>query len=57
MFQVVNKAKEAFASGRTKNYEFRRKQLLQLKKLLQENSDKLAEALYGDFKKVSVVRT
>ncbi|BES94687.1 Aldehyde dehydrogenase [Nesidiocoris tenuis] len=47
----INKAKETFASGRTLSYEFRTKQLLQLKRLLQENGEVLAKALHEDFKK------
>ncbi|KAF6210778.1 hypothetical protein GE061_013889 [Apolygus lucorum] len=48
---IINRAKEAFDSGRTRPYEFRRKQLIQLRKMMEENGDKIAGALYDDFKK------
>lgn len=46
--EVVRTARNAFASGRTKDVEFRRKQLKNLKKLLEENEERFVEALASD---------
>lgn len=46
--EVVQIARNAFATGRTKDVEFRRKQLKNLLRLLQENEDRLAAALTSD---------
>lgn len=49
--QVVTRAKRAFASGLTKNILFRRSQLKQLYKLLDENEAAFVDALNSDLKK------
>lgn len=46
--EVVRIARNTFATGKTKDVEFRRKQLKNLMRMLQENEDKLAEALKSD---------
>uniref|UniRef100_A0A161N9E2 Aldehyde dehydrogenase n=1 Tax=Triatoma infestans TaxID=30076 RepID=A0A161N9E2_TRIIF len=49
--RVVQTARDAFQSGRTRPYEFRRNQLLQMRKMLMENGPKLASALNEDLRK------
>jgi len=49
--EIISTAREAFASGITKNVAFRRHQLKQLYKLLEENEAKFVEALRIDLKK------
>lgn len=49
--QVINTAREAFASGLTKNILFRREQLKKLYKLLDENEAAFVDALKSDLKK------
>lgn len=49
--QVLAKARSAFASGITKNLLFRREQLKQLYKLLDDNESQFVEALKSDLKK------
>ena len=40
-----------FQTGSTRSYEFRREQLLKLRKAVQQNEQEIAEALYSDLKK------
>lgn len=51
-FQVIEKAKNAFASGKTKNKSFRKKQLTAMLKMIQENESAFIKALLQDLKKV-----
>lgn len=48
---VVSKARETFDSGKTRSYEFRKKQLLNFKRMVEENGDKIAQSLEQDLKK------
>lgn len=50
-YPILTTAKQAFASGLTKNIQFRRSQLKQLYKLLQENEHQFVEALKADLMK------
>lgn len=49
--QVIFRARKAFASGLTKNILFRRNQLKQLYKLIDENEKAFVDALSSDLKK------
>lgn len=49
--QLIKLAKEAFATGRTRNAKFRKQQLIQLKKLCDENKPALCDALKADLNK------
>lgn len=49
--EVVQTARNAFTSGRTRDVEYRRKQLRMLMRMLQENEDRFAEALKRDVRK------
>ncbi|XP_071547048.1 aldehyde dehydrogenase, dimeric NADP-preferring-like isoform X2 [Panulirus ornatus] len=49
--QVVNKAREAFLSGKTRDVEFRRKQLKALKRMYEENETAFCTALAKDLNK------
>jgi len=48
---VTSSLRKAFASGKTRDYDFRIQQLQQLNKLMEENEDALYEALYKDLRK------
>ncbi|KAK9508215.1 hypothetical protein O3M35_007928 [Rhynocoris fuscipes] len=48
---LVETARNAFESGRTRPYEFRKEQLLKLRKMLVDNGPKLANALNDDLRK------
>ncbi|CAH1407151.1 unnamed protein product [Nezara viridula] len=48
---VVSKARETFESGKTRSYEYRKKQLENFKRMVQENGDKIAQSLEQDLKK------
>src|SRR4051812_19434693 len=45
---TVRRLRETFATGRTRNVDWRRRQLLALEKMLVENESAIAEALYQD---------
>ncbi|XP_041365280.1 aldehyde dehydrogenase, dimeric NADP-preferring-like [Gigantopelta aegis] len=49
--ELVNGVRQVFRSGRTVTYEWRRTQLEGMLKLLDENMDKLTDALYKDLHK------
>jgi len=49
--QAIKEAKEAFRTGRTKDVRFRKKQLRQLLKLLEERKDEICQALKDDLNK------
>lgn len=49
--QVVKTTKSAFLTGRTKDVKFRKKQLKQLKLLVEENKTSICEALKSDLNK------
>ena len=51
LLQVVSKARQAFASGRTKDVAFRRTQLHAIMRLMQENSKLICDAVYKDLRK------
>lgn len=51
--QVVNKAREAFRSGRTRDVKFRKKQLKALQRMYDENEEAICAALAKDLRKVS----
>lgn len=46
--EAVRIARNAFATGRTKDVEFRRKQLKNLMRMLQDNEEQFVEALASD---------
>ena len=45
---TVARLRQTFASGRTRDIEWRRRQLLQLQKLMEDNEDAIAAALAED---------
>ncbi len=45
---VVARLRKTFATGRTRDLDWRKRQLLQLQKLMEENEDKIAAALVED---------
>ncbi|XP_053374701.1 aldehyde dehydrogenase, dimeric NADP-preferring-like isoform X2 [Mercenaria mercenaria] len=49
--ETVNSLRSVFQSGRTKNLKWRRSQLMALLKLLDDNRDRLSEALEKDLRK------
>ena len=49
--QIIKSQRKYFLTQETKSLNFRIKQLKKLKKVLQENEDRLHEAIYKDFKK------
>lgn len=51
MQEIVTKQCQYFNSNQTKNLNFRIEQLKKLKKLLQENEQRMEEAIYADFSK------
>lgn len=51
MQELVNKQRQFFNSNKTKDINFRIEQLKKLKKLLQENEQRMEEAIYADFSK------
>lgn len=51
MQELVNKQRRFFNSNETKDINFRIKQLKKLKLLLQENEQRMEEAIYADFSK------
>ena len=48
---VISTAREAFANGKTKPAKWRREQLNQLMKMLDENEEEIVEALHKDLRK------
>ena len=54
---MVSDMRIVFRSGRTRALEWRLGQLRALLKLMDENQDKLCDALYQDLHKVSVTAT
>ena len=48
---VINSQREFFQSNQTKDIQFRKNQLVKLKKTLKQNEDFLLQAIYKDFKK------
>lgn len=52
-FQIVERVRNAFNSGKTKSYEFRKHQLEQLLKMYEENGSDIVAALSADLHKVS----
>lgn len=54
ILQIVQRAKTAFQSGKTKPYEFRYKQLKQLLRLYEENVSDISEVLANDLRKVCI---
>jgi acyl-CoA reductase-like NAD-dependent aldehyde dehydrogenase len=53
VLQVVQKAHNAFQSGRTRDIEFRRKALQQLLKMYEEHTAEMLDVLHKDLRKVS----
>lgn len=51
MQEIVTKQRRYFNSNQTKDLNFRIEQLKKLKKLLQENEQRMEEAIYADFSK------
>ncbi|CAL8070969.1 unnamed protein product [Orchesella dallaii] len=49
--KMVEELRDAFKKGKTRPYEFRLNQLLNLQKLLEENSDEIDRALHKDLKR------
>jgi aldehyde dehydrogenase (NAD+) len=52
LLQIVQKARSAFKSGRTKPIDFRKRQLKQLVRMFEENTAAMVEALQRDMNKV-----
>jgi len=52
-FQVVQTARDAFETGRTRSIDFREKQLKQLLLMYEENTTEMIEALAKDLRKVN----
>lgn len=48
--EVINRASNAFQSGKTRDIDFRRKQLQALLRLYEENRDEMAAALAADLR-------
>lgn len=48
---VMQRAQAAFQSGKTKNVEFRRRQLESLMRLYEENRDEMAAVLAADLRR------
>lgn len=48
---IVDCARRCFESGKTQDIEFRRRQLMGMMRLLEENENLIVEALDSDFKK------
>ncbi|HET7897873.1 MAG TPA: aldehyde dehydrogenase family protein, partial [Flavisolibacter sp.] len=51
LLQHLQQVKEFFASGKTKEYNFRKEALLKLRKALVSHEEDLMQALYIDLKK------
>jgi len=51
---ILNRQKEFFKSGKTKDYSFRKYQLKLLYKAIEANKDKIYEALYSDLGKIEI---
>ncbi len=51
--KIVEKQRNFFYTGKTKPIDFRKKNLIELKKILKSNEKKLDEAIYEDYKKSS----
>lgn len=49
---AFKKLKDAFRSGKTRDVEYRKDQLRELLRLMEENEDAIAEALAKDMHKV-----
>lgn len=49
----MQRARDAFESGRTRSIDFREKQLKQLLRMYEENTTEMIEALAKDLRKVS----
>lgn len=52
--QIVQKARDAFKSGRTRPVDFRERQLKQLLWMFEENTNEILEAVGKDLRKVGV---
>jgi len=50
--QVVQKARDAFRSGRTRSVDFRERQLKQMLRMFEENTNEMLEAVRKDLRKV-----
>ena len=50
--KLVQQTRNAFASGKTRNVAFRKKQLLALIDMLEKEADGFCQALYEDLHKV-----
>jgi len=48
---MVGELRETFKKGKTRSYEFRLNQLINLQKLLEENSDEIDRALHKDLRR------
>lgn len=51
--QLLGKVRAAFASGRTRSYESRVKNLEAFMRMIEENGEEIADALHQDLRKVS----
>ena len=52
--QIVQKARDAFRSGRTRPVDFRERQLKQLLWMFEENTNEILEAVGKDLRKVGL---
>lgn len=52
--ESIKQQKEYFLTGKTKDYSFRKKQLLKLKTVIEENEEKILDALRKDLGKCSL---
>ncbi|XP_037797528.1 aldehyde dehydrogenase, dimeric NADP-preferring-like [Penaeus monodon] len=55
--EIVDRARAAFQSGRTRSVEFRKQQLLQLKKMYEENRQTFLDAVHSDLRKPKLEAT
>ncbi|MDK2413664.1 aldehyde dehydrogenase family protein, partial [Aphanizomenon sp. 202] len=55
--ETVDRARAAFQTGRTRSVEFRKQQLLQLKKMYEENRQTFLDAVHSDLRKPKLEAT
>lgn len=53
---AVKKLRETYRTGRTKDVEFRREQLRNLLRLMDENEEEILEAVHKDLRKVGLFK-
>lgn len=53
---AVKKLRDTYRTGRTKDVEFRREQLRNLLRLMDENEEEILEAVHKDLRKVGLFK-